>query len=489
MEIDRSALELKLGDYATGPSTVLPNPRWLGQAQTYRRSASARMIPLDKRGMKMRMPNQDFHVSRKIDGEFTLLIYEDGEVVTINPGATVRTGLPFMEEAAKLIKATKAKGTVILAGELHVKRDDGKRARVHDVSRVARKPESDADLERLHFAVFDIVEWNGKEPPKDYDSVWETIESAFEKGERIQPVETVILNSAKEVEAQFEEWVNEEGAEGLVARSDAAGTFKVKPRHSIDAVAIGFAESVDDRAGLLHDILLALVRADGSYQILGRVGGGFSEDDRRNLLSDFQDIEAESDYAEINSDRVAYQMVKPDKVVEISCLDIIAESTRGASIDRMTLKWDAKKKCWHSERRLPLVSIISPEFERIRDDKKASAEHTGLSQLTGIVEIADTDKSVEDLKYPESTVLKREVYTKELKGKRMVRKLVLWKTNKEDVSDIHPAYVLHYTDFSPNRKSPLDREVRLSSSKEQIESFWTALHEKAFVRGWKPLEE
>ncbi len=485
MDLDRSQLDIKIGQYATGSSSALSNPRWLGQAQNYRRMTSARMIPLDKQGLEHRLPNQDYHVSRKIDGEFTVLIYEAGEVVTVNPGGTVRVGLPFMEEAAKLLKDAGVKKTTLLAGELYVTRVDGKRPRVHDVSHVARGPESHEQLQQIKFAVFDSIEWDGQEESAGYGEVWERLTQTFDSGKLIHPVETVTASKTREVLAQFEAWVEEEGAEGIVARSEAAGVFKVKPRHSIDAVAVGFAESIDDRVGLLHDILLALVRNDGSYQIMGRVGGGFTEEQRRHFLSDLQDLAVESDYTEVNSDRVAYQMIRPDKVIEITCLDVIAQTTRGGAINRMVIQWDTEADCWRTERRLPLASILSPEFERFREDKTPSAETTGLSQLTKIVEIEGTDKTLEDLQLPKSELLKRVVYTKELRGGLMVRKLLLWKTNKETVSPIHPAYVLHYTDFSPNRKSPLDREVRVSNSKEQMEHFWNALNEKAFVRGWK----
>src|SRR5262249_1815843 len=146
--------------------------------------------------------------------------------------------------------------------------------------------------------------------------------------ERVAPVEAVELNDPRKVEEQFAEWVRK-GAEGAVVRSDAAGMFKIKPRHTLDAVVIGFTEGVDDRQGLLHDLLLALMRPEGTFQILGRVGGGFSEPDRRHFLSDLKDRVVGSDYAEVN-DQVAYQMVRPEWVVEISVLDLITNTTRGA---------------------------------------------------------------------------------------------------------------------------------------------------------------
>ena len=132
-----------------------------------------------------------------------------------------------------------------------------------------------------------------------------------------------------------------------------------------------------------------------------------------------------------------------------------------------------------------MASILSPEFVRIREDKRPSSADTGLGQLTRLVEIEGTDQTLEDLELPKSEILRRVVYTKELRGNTMVRKLLMWKTHKEEVSEYHPAYVLHYTDYSPNRKAPLDREMRVSDSRDQMETFWNALAEKAFVRGWK----
>ena len=49
----------------------------------------------------------------------------------------------------------------------------------------------------------------------------------------------------------------------------------------------------------------------------------------------------------------------------------------------------------------------------------------------------------------------------------MVRKLVMWQTNKESEGDDFPAFVIHYTDYSPNRKTPLERETRVSSSRSR----------------------
>src|SRR5689334_22298163 len=101
--LDKSRLEIKLGDYGTASATVLADPTLLPKVQEYRRLASARMQPLDRDDIKQKIPAAEYHVSRKVDGEFTVLIFRDGQAFSLNPGGTVRAGLPWMEEAAKLL--------------------------------------------------------------------------------------------------------------------------------------------------------------------------------------------------------------------------------------------------------------------------------------------------------------------------------------------------------------------------------------------------
>jgi hypothetical protein len=479
--LDRSRLEIKLGEYGTAPATALADPLLLSRVQDYRRQTAARMLPLDGGEVRKRLPAADYHVSRKVDGEFDVLIFDEGEALTLNPGGTVRVGLPALKEAAGQLKKAGVRKAQ-LAGELHFVRPDGKRPRVHDVTRASRTPDSQADLDGLNFAMFDIMDLNGDAPNPRYDAVWKQINDLFGSAKRCAPVESVVVKDAAEVEKQFKAWVGQ-GAEGAVVRSDAAGLFKIKPRHTIDAAVIGFTEGTDDRQGLLHDLLLALMRPDGTFHILGRVGGGFSEDDRRNFLSDLKDMVVESEYAEVN-EQVAYQMVRPEWVIEISVLDLISESTRGAPINRMVLNWNAGDKRYQVIRRMPLVAPISPQFVRRRDDKTICPADLRLQQVADIVEVPLIDRDARQFSMSPSKVLRREVYTKEMKGELMVRKLVLWQTNKDQESDVYPAFVIHFTDFSPNRKTPLERDIRVSSSRDQMGELWKGLVEENIKKGW-----
>src|SRR5260370_42637763 len=82
---------------------------------------------------------------------------------------------------------------------------------------------------------------------------------------------------------------------------------------------------------------------------------------------------------------------------------------------------------------------------------------------------------------------RREFRNNELNGATSGRKLVMWQTNKERDGEDFPGYVIHSTDFSPNRKTPLERDIRVSSSREQIEELWSELASEAFTKGWAPV--
>jgi len=477
-------LKKKVGGYLIGKADALVDSQLLQKVRLRRRQLGQMTMALDIDSASRRVPEGTYHVSRKVDGEFTCLAWQNNEICILNPGGTVRANTPFLEEAAACLKAAGIKQALI-GGELYVQRPDKQRARVHDVVRVARNPADEDEVGQLALACFNIYDLDGKDLSMRYDDAIVQLQKIFKKGKRIHPVDTIVATDRKTVLKQFKKWVLDEGEEGIVVRSDTAGVYKIKPRHSLDLAVIGFTESIDDRAGLLHDLLLAVVRPSGNFQLVSRVGGGFTEEDRANILKKLSKRVVDSDFREVNSDRVAYQMVEPGLVVEIECLDLISRTSRGNPIDKMILEWNEKDKRWEGVRRLPLCSILSPQYIRFRDDKTASADDVKVSQLTDIVEIPEIDRKAEEIKLPKSTILKRTVATKTLKGKTMVRKIMAWQTNKEKESRDYPAFVIQLTDFSPNRKKPLQYEMRVSSSKKQIETFFEEWQKKYYVRGWK----
>lgn len=487
MTLLSTPLTQKIGDYCTGTaSESLADPTMLQSTRMRRRQLSRMTKAYDRPTAKVRLPDTEYAISRKVDGEYTCLFFKEGEVITMNPGGTIRAGAAFHKEAAELLTKAGIKHAM-LGGELHVRHEDGQRERVHDVVRVARAPDTQDDVDSLCFAVFNIYDLDGEDLSMNYEQAMEQAQSLFADGNRIFAVKTHTGDRAKALEL-FDTLVVGGGAEGIFLRSDSAGLFKVKPRHNIDLAVLGFSEGVDDRAGMLHSMLIGIVRDDDHAHVVGRVGGGYSDEQRIELLKQLTELGVESDYAEVNSDRVAYRMIKPGLIAEISCLDIISTTSHGSPIDRMVIEWNAESASWKGIRRLPLCSIISPQFVRLRDDKSFSTTDAGLEQLNDIVNIPTSEHGkLDSLNLPESTILERSVATKTLKGATMVRKLLLWQTNKQASSRDFPGYVLHLTDYSPNRKAPLNHEVCVSNSEEQIRELFADWKKQYYKRGWKEL--
>src|SRR5206468_1751253 len=268
-----------------------------------------------------------YFVSRKYDGEFSMLIYDNEKLISVNPGGTVRVGLPCFEEAEKLLKKAKVKDC-LLGGEIYIMAEVTRAHPVQQVVRILRAPKSVSELDKLGLALFDIIELDGKAPATTKAN-FDKLKKIFGKGKRVHSVEFKIADKPDTIMELFADWVIGEGAEGIVVRHDRAGWFKIKSRHNIDVAVIGYSEGVDERKGMLHDLLVAVVRNDGTFHELARVGGGYSEEDRRIIADEMKRRVVPSDYVAVNNDYVAYEMIHPGPVIEISCLDLIPESARG----------------------------------------------------------------------------------------------------------------------------------------------------------------
>ncbi|MBO0798187.1 MAG: hypothetical protein J2P31_05140 [Blastocatellia bacterium] len=480
LDFDRARFTRKKGDYFIGMADALADPTLQARAQDYKRRLSGMMRPTSPEDISRILTASNYYVSRKYDGEFALIAFDGKQLLSLNPRGVVRGGLPAFEEAEKLLKKAKVE-SCLLGAEIYAPSAGKKANKVYQVSSTLRSPASEAALEKLSVAVFDIIEFND-EPVTSAANVVKLIERWFAKGEHVHPAEYRVAKDLKAVRETFNEWVTEGGAEGIVVRHDQAGWYKIKERHNLDVAIIGFSEGIDDRKGILHDLLVAVMRQDGTFHEFARVGGGYSEDDRKNIVSRLKPRVVPSDYVAVNNDYVAYEMIEPGPVIEISALDLIAESSKGDPIKKMVLEWNGEK--YQSIARMPLASVISPQFIRMRDDKEANVEDVGIRQLEAFIMVEEADTSAREELAPASKLIERVVYTKVMKGQRMVRKLLLWKTNKESLSNF-PGYVVYLTDFSPNRQNPLEREIRVAKTEQTARKWFQRLADENFVGGWE----
>jgi hypothetical protein len=170
-------------------------------------------------------------------------------------------------------------------------------------------------------------------------------------------------------------------------------------------------------------------------------------------------------------------------VIEVACSDVQSDDSEGKPVQRWTIAYDGS---WSALCPLPGASLIHPVFVRVRDDKQANEVDARASQLTERCAVPDLDRHAERLELPASEVTRREVWTKVTKGKTAVRKLLVWRTNKELHAVDWPAWVIHFTDYSPDRKTPLERTVKTALTEADATAVAHALVAENIKKGWNP---
>ncbi|MEX1368954.1 MAG: hypothetical protein AB1Z98_37860 [Nannocystaceae bacterium] len=467
------------------PPGSVTDPELAAAISRYKRGVASRYEALVPEDVEGRLPPGPYLVSPKIDGEQWCLVLEDGEAFLANPNGRVLAGdLPVLVEARTL--AARTVGITVVAGELFATREHG-RSRHGDLAAALGSGGDGDDTDRVRFAAFDVV-WGGdaeaRMPIAKYEDRLGLLRRLLDGAQRLQPVPTENAADVSAVAALYERLAADGKAEGVVARSKALPTvYKVKPSITIDAAVIGYTQRSDD-ATQAGSLLMALIREDGQFQVLGYCGNLGSEDSRRSLLQRVRALECESNYSEANTRGALFQLVRPELVIEVRVSDVQAENTSGDIVPRMVLGFEDGR--WLARRRMPGVSVLHPRLERLREDKRPVPEDVPLQQVLDRVLLPKVDEAAAVAELPPSEVLRREVFTKTTKGKTAVRKLLMWKTNKESDDAASPAYVVCFIDYSPGRKDPLKRTVRLAPQLSLATELADGMIASEIKKGWKP---
>jgi hypothetical protein len=122
--------------------------------------------------------------------------------------------------------------------------------------------------------------------------------------------------------------------------------------------------------------------------------------------------------------------------------------------------------------------------EDMRTDKSVNTMDVRIEQLTERCTVESLQKVAAAGTLPQSAIVRREAWTKATKGKTAVRKLVVGKTNKDKVAPDWPAWVVHFTDYSPDRKAPLERTVKTATTEGEATAIANALVEENIKKGW-----
>ena len=205
---------------------------------------------------------------------------------------------------------------------------------------------------------------------------------------------------------------------------------------------------------------------------------------RKQVLKVLLDGECESRFRHSSSDGALYRFVQPRIVVEVTCTDLQFEDLLGDSIRKWVIRHDLSQ--WHPVIDAQSVSLIHPVVSRIRTDKVADDLDARVSQLDERFISGGFAQKLTPRAMPPSTVLRREVWTKTSKTGAAVRKLLVWKTGKESQWSGWPAWIVHFTDYSPDRKTPLERTMRTALSEEDAMAVAAELVTENIKKGWEP---
>ena len=444
----------------------------------YKRNVAKRYRVVFNDSIQKNLPSGPLLISKKIDGELWFLVKKDGEVALCANNGRVLLEIPVLEEAEKLLESCKE---CIIAGELFAIPDEkDSRPRVHHVARAL------ADSERaktLGFRAFDLVEFDGEDGQSwHYTARLEKLQALL-TGKRVNVAETREGESGDAL-SLYNQWVLQDGLEGLIVRSEHGFTFKIKPSFTIDAVVLAFGERTIGNATQIRELTVGLRREDGSFHILGTVGNGWKEVERLQWHEKLSKLVVSSSFRMANREGTLCRFVRPEVVVEIKCTDLVVSDSNDDPVRRMTLSYD-EEAGYSALGPLPLASMLYPIFLREREDKTTDIGDIGLDQVFRHVIFDDRESEPTTVELPRAEILRRQVFTKTTKGSLTVRKYVAVKTNKEESDSLYPPYVVHFTDYSPGRKDPLKTSLRVAGSQEGLDAHideWLAANVK---RGWE----
>jgi ATP-dependent DNA ligase len=432
----------------------------------YKSKVASRYIPVDAEQIGLKIAESDYYLmSIKYDGHLAFLSTKSGKAELYNRKGEI-LNIPAITEAASKINKE-----VILAGEICCF-ESGKSTSHREVNSALSAP----DKNDLRFGVFDILELGGKSIEGDVREKSKIV-SEIATSEKVFTIEQKFVESRKDIIDFYKDCGDE--IEGLVVRSANGIVYKVKSIFTLDLVVLGYAESTGEREGYMRDLLLGFCLGNNTYQIVTKCGSGFSDLDRKEFPEKLEKLIVQSEYTEVSGAKTAFMMVKPELVVEISCLDLINETNDGA-IQKSVLKFDPKNG-YSIDSNANTLSIISPNFVRIRSDKSANEQDAGTNQAYGLVE--PLKEKITESSFVDSKIILREVYTKAGKTGTAVRKFLGIKTNKETSGQFSP-YLIMYSDYSGDRKTPLEQELFLCETENDMKAKISSLKEENIKKGW-----
>lgn len=434
----------------------------------YRTLVAQRYTPCPPTEIQKFLSTEPYMCSKKIDGELWFIDTTSGKPRLVAANGRVVTGARIIEEAAAIPKGQ------IIAGELFVSKEG--RERVGDIAQAFG-----SGSDNLSFAAFDLIlSENQTWQDLPYVERLAKLKEMVKAGKVLSVVETKEFTKDSEVIAFFNETVVSGNSEGVIVRCQDGRILKVKQTISVDAAVLAFTTEISkEGTEQVRSVLFGLSLPDGGYVPVGATGNFDSGFSKADLLKILVPLEVESGYRQAASSGQLYRFVKPQVILESQVMDVQTTDSQNKRI-RQT-KLNLTDAGWVPDFKVPAASLINAIVMRERTDKPDVVAGVRWGQIGEFAEEPAEAGSA----LPQSEVVRRQVWKKGSADKTDVRKLVVFKTNKEQVDSLYPAFVVHWTDFSSSRKAPLAREVKTAPDLKTAEEIAEAMIAENIKKGWE----
>ena len=343
MIIETKDIDTILGGYIRSKNNCVGDAGVTSQIDIYREIVLKQFKPIYSDKIQQTNFGEKSYVSIKVDGANAYAVWDrNGEnkfYFCNSPYHRIWKGLKANTEFEEIMEKSDV-DYAIFAGEMFAAPvneygiDFDGRSHVQDFMKCQRNPRTEADLDRIGFKVFDIVnlehkKWN----EMIFEERFNKLKEFFLEYGRVSIVRTFIVANLN-VKPLFDQVVVYGVAEGLVVRNPYNNTVhKIKEKHTIDAVIIGCTTALFRNQEGVDSVLLALRDIHGKYNVIGQVNAGPTYEERYKLLYDLEFVSIQGVLRDKTDKGKKFKMVKPASIVELNFIDFAKKQQSALKFD------------------------------------------------------------------------------------------------------------------------------------------------------------
>jgi hypothetical protein len=477
--INTAKFVTKPSGYAFAKSGAVTDTVLMSVAAQYEQSVIRKMTMLPEAKASTQFSGTALvMVSEKYDGEGVFIYFEKNKELFCFNAPSGRARYGFNALTALGSRLEKSVDKALLRAELYLPPVNGKRRSSSDVTRTSFSGDTES-VGEFRLAVIDIIMLNGANyAAKPFTVVWKELQEMlpFDSNAVVHAVEGFI-ESENTVLPRYRRIIDKGGEGVVVRRLDTTEFFKIKPRKSIETVIIGYVEDDYEFGRGVASLLTAVSYSDTSpettthtFQITARVGSGFTDLQRAELLEFLEKIQMRAPISLTDSAGRVIKFVQPSLIAEITYEDLLPESDRETpnKSQLITFSQDSGYQ-YIGLSAFPRLSFAT--FLKIREDKSVSD-----ADINQLISGRKKPEPLQSDALIEPKIIRREVYRKG----EMVRKLVVLNTS----SSKRNLTLIYWIDYSAKRKDPFKSEIYVAFTPERIDEICNRLISENVVKGW-----